>query len=242
MKKLLTLVFGAALFVVDKPATAEEKPHADSATYEILLKDIWGNVSSDCQPLRKLEPAYFIYRDTPENIKRYESLTSEQLAEISRKAEDSYNIRIERAMRSLDASKENGRSGFAVVGHGREALKGVFEVLVKGEKPANHFKKDTNISIVFFSYPAQPLVSMNRVDVSQSTIDIRYSLISHGALSITSALAIIPLSNMVDGKYHVKMIREPSSKRDETGFPPATAKLENQVICEDFEFVVGSDK
>lgn len=241
MKKVFLFILGAALSDMSQGAAADEKAQAGAAIREIPLGTIWGNVSSEAKPPRKLEPEYFIYRDTPENIKKYESLTAQQIAETSGKAEKSYNIQIERAMRSLDPSKSKLRFGFAVDGQARKALKGIYDVLVKNEKPADHFKRDTELSIVFFSFPAQPLVCVERVELSHSTIAVNYSLISHGALSITSALAIIPMGEMRDDKYYVAMIRNPSN-RDEAGFPPVAEKLEDQIICGNFEFVVGAEK
>lgn len=113
---------------------------------------------------------------------------------------------------------------------------------MKDQKPEEHFAADREVSLVFFSYPAQPSVAFERVERKGNTVQIRYALVSHGELSIATGLAIIPLNKLASGTYRVEMIRSPQSKLDPPGYPPVPTKLEQSIVCQNFGFIVDDKK
>jgi hypothetical protein len=212
----------------------------DSQTVVIPLNDIWGNISLQSRPLRSLEPEFFTYRDTPEKIEEFKQLSPEQIEALARKADDSLTKPIERAMSALIRSKETTpRPGFAVKGNGRDALKGVHDVLVRGRKTVDRFSPASDVSVVFFSYPTQPNVAFDRVERTRNKVTIYYMLLTHLAQNVSWRLAIIPLGKLPPGTYDVELIRSPKEKDvNEPNFPPVRPKLEDKIICKPFKFVV----
>jgi hypothetical protein len=102
------------------------------------------------------------------------------------------------------------RPGFAVVGTGREALRRTHAVLVNGEKPAESFELDTEISLAFFSYQTATYVHIQKVERRGNEIEIQYRFVGYGEKFVTAHLALIPLGKLLPGEYEVNMVQLPS--------------------------------
>ncbi len=190
--------------------------------------------------LRALEPELQIYRDTPENIKKYSDPVV--LEDTLRKLEQqSLVIPIERAMSELPIGKEiKPRAGFAVRGRDRAALTGVYRVLVQGKKPNKSFPADEEVSVVFFTAPAGFGVCLDCVVRRGNSIEIRYMLIPRGLLSVHSTLRLVPCGKLPSGEYQVKIIRSVSRENEfiRHGFPAVESVWENLIVCNPFRFTV----
>jgi hypothetical protein len=233
-------VFAVTVFVC--VGAHAEAPSDDPQAATVPLDQIIQG-SSGSRALRDLEPEFFVYRDTPETIAKYS--TPEGLKEIEkiqkRAAEHSLVYAIERAMLNMRPSADGTIGlGFAVRGSGRSALEGIHDVLVKGQEPQQRHSASKEVSIVFFSQPAQPYVRIHSVLRSGTRVEVRFILISHGHMSLTWNLALIPLGTLRPGDYHVEMVRmrELEEMSNELGFPRLEAGVENQIVCQNFRFSV----
>jgi hypothetical protein len=206
----------------------------------IPLREIWGNVAAESKPLRGLEPEFFVARNTAATIEKSKQLTPDDVEQIREKAEQSFTLPLEIAMSQLSRDA-NGKtkSGFAVKGTGREALQGAHAVLVKGEQASKQFDANEEVTIVFFAYPAQPGVGIERIQRIGNVITVTYFLRSHGLMTDTWRLALIPLGKLPEGKYRVELIRSSNeAQHNQKGFPPVEPKIEERIICSPFEFGV----
>lgn len=211
---------------------------SDSEKITIPLDDIWTNTSVGPKRLRDLEPDLLIYRDTPEKIKQYS--TPEAIAEVRRRAaKESLVLPIERAMQSRPIGEKVGPS-FAVEGIGRESRRGIYDVLVKGEKPKESFTEDTDLSLVFFTSKKQPSVILDQVTKKGKVIEIRYVLVPSGLGAMTGQFALIPLGKLSAGEYRVDIIRSREKEDDfnQRGFPLVDPKREPFIVSGPFSFVV----
>lgn len=218
---------------------ANDNPAAKPVT--IPIDEIWANEGREGRRLRDLEPDLFIYRDTPENIKKYSS--PQALQEAVERSKQSLVIPIERAMARMRATeKAKPRHGFAVAGIGRDALQGVHDVLVEGHDPSEFFRTGCDITIVFFSLPG-PGVTIDRVERKKQVISIYYVMHSGGKPAHTWNLSLVPVGKLSPGKYHVRMIRVPEKERRHPAFfPPIEPGRERDVVCRPFSFVVAAAK
>jgi hypothetical protein len=144
----------------------------------------------------------------------------------------------------MHATKDvDARSGFAVSGTSRDALNGVYEVLVEDREPQNVFRAGTEISIVFFSHPSQPHVGIDRVERRGGNVEIQYVLASHGLSSVTWHLSLIPLGKLPPGHYRVEMLRTANNQRfNQHGFPSIDSTWDRFIICGPFSFKVVDEK
>ena len=103
---------------------------AETETVTIPLDQISG---SGTRGLRALEPELFVDRDTPGKWEKFS--TPEGYEEMNQLAAKSLVLPIERAMRDMPSGKDTKvGSGFAVRGTGREAVQGIYDVLVKNRR------------------------------------------------------------------------------------------------------------
>jgi hypothetical protein len=210
----------------------------ESERIMIPLNEIWTNASIGPKRLRDLEPDLLIYRDTPEKIKEYS--TPEAIAEVRhRAAKESLVLPIEHAMQSQPIGEKVG-PGFAVEGIGRESLRGIYDVLAKGEKPKESFTEDSDLSLVFFTSKKQPSVVLDQVTRKGNLIEIRYVLVQSGRGAMTWQFALIPLGKLSAGEYRVDIIRSREREDDynRRGFPPVDPKREPFIVSGPFSFVV----
>lgn len=218
----------------------QEKPNGE--VVEIPLERIRRGAPGSRQ-LRDLEPELFVYRDTPEKIARYSTREGRaELEEIVRRAkEESLVLAIEHAMSALSTGKSTKpAAGFAVKGIDRAALQGVYDVLVKGEEPTDLFRAGNDVSVVFFAYPVQPRVGLDRIELVDGKVRIHYMLLSHGSRSVSWYLALIPCGKLPPGQYRVEMVRSSAKEKEynQREFPPVEAGAEVHIVCRPFSFTV----
>lgn len=206
----------------------------------IPIESIWSNGSVGKNILRRLEPDLLVYRDSPENIK---TLNSPDALKLQReKAKKSLVLQIEKALRKLPPAspKVTPAPGFVVRGTGREALPGIVDALVKEEKSEDKFKAKDELSLVFFSYPAQPGVGIESVEIRDSSINVTFFLTSHGLPTINPTLYLIPLGKLPPGTYEVDLLRSAKEgDQNQAGFPPVDSGVEKYTVCKPFKFTVG---
>jgi hypothetical protein len=194
---------------------------------------IWHYATIGPNKLRDLEPEYF----TKDPNRRY---SAEELKQLAARGQRSLNAQIERAMHALPADENRRtRPGFAVKGTGREALQGIYDVIVKGKAPESSFPSGDSVSVVFLSYPAQPYVAVDRVIRRGFNVNIHFILVSHSELDMSWNLALISLDRLAPGRYHVKNIRSRKERQfNERGMPPVSPNAEEKIVCKSFEFEV----
>lgn len=223
------------------------------AAFAIALTSLVANTEAEVIPLeqvigfgrgglRTLEPELHIYRDTPEKIKKYS--TPEGIEEMKRLSEKSLVLQIEKAFYEL-SRKENAKAGrgFAVPGRNRDALPEVHRVAVKGETPRKAIATGKEISLLFFTCPTTPIVSIERIERTGTTVNISYTMYSQRRQLCRSKLLLIPCGKLLPGKYRVKMQRLPATKANGLagGLPPVQEGLEDRIVCKPFSFIVSKE-
>lgn len=226
-----------AALLMASTASAEEASPVTSRS--IPIESIWSNGSLGKMVLRRLEPDLLVYRDTPENIKKYSS--PEAIQKQREKAKQSLVLRIEKALRELPLAgpKVTPEPGFVVQGTGREALPGIVDVLVEGKKPNDKFSSKGELSLVFFSHPAYPGVGIESVKIKETSINVTFFLTTHSSPTVGPTLYLIPLGKLPPGTYEVRMNRSVKEVTyNPAGFPPIPAGVESGMVCKPFEFTV----
>jgi hypothetical protein len=238
-----SIFFAAVVGLFASAAHAEEIPlkseSASVTTRSIPIDSIWYYGSVGEMSLRRLEPDLLVFRDTPENIKKYSS--PEALKEQREKAKRSLVLKIEKALRGLPIAdpKITPAPGFVVQGTGREALQGIVNVLVEKKKPEGEFSSKDELSLVFFIHPTGVGTGIESVEVEGNSINITYFLTSNSTLLSNPRLYLIPLGELPAGKYTVNMARPANeASRNQPGFPPIPAGVEKYTVCRPFDFVV----
>lgn len=226
-----------AALLMASTASAEETSPVTSRS--IPIESIWSKGSLGKMVLRRLEPDLLVYRDTPENIKKYSS--PEAIKQQREKAKQSLVLQIEKALRELPLAspKVTPGPGFVVRGTGREALPGIVDVLVEGNKPNDKFSSKDELSLIFFSHPAYPGVGIESVEIKETSINVTFFLTTHSSPTVDPTLYLIPLGKLPPGTYDVGMNRSAKEGTcNPAGFPPIAAGVENYMVCKPFEFIV----
>jgi hypothetical protein len=199
------------------------------AVQTITLDQIWAFEMPGTHDIRELEPDKFgeSTRNLPSN-ERFKLL------------DESLTFQIRAALKRDNSAKAGMvRDGFAVIGTGREALDGAYNVFVKDQKPSSSFPLDSNVTLVFYSRLAGQYVHIDEVKKETNTIEIRYQFVPHLTTNSTWHLALIPVGKLPIGKYQVK-ITQSSGGKDKTGhlvggLPTSEAQ---RIVCGSFSFSV----
>lgn len=201
---------------------------------EIPLESIWGLDLRGPRPLRELEPEYF------DPMKPGVEYSADDIAAMKQSAENAMTRQLEREMLKLSPHVDRPmKRGFAVSGTGRDALKGVHNVLVSGRKPSAVLSSEGEVCAVFFSYPSQVGVSLDHVERNENKVQIYYLLTARGQQSMDAQLWVIPLGMLISGDYEVQLIRSPKDKGlNPKGLPLVDEKLEQRIVCRPFKFTV----
>jgi hypothetical protein len=111
--------------------------------------------------------------------------------------------------------KSPAKPGFAVSGHGHDALKAAHAVLVKGERPQTKFSKNEPISLVFFTHHCGEL-RFKRIEQSRHKVTIHYEFFSRfpGIATAGSNIALIPIVASEGGDLFIDIVRVPSTSAD----------------------------
>jgi hypothetical protein len=99
---------------------------------------------------------------------------------------------------------------FVVQGEGQEALKNAAEVLVCNEPRPKAVPLGEAVSLVFYSHPAPGYVHLDSVSLSGDEITINYKVVIHAEAVTTAHFALIPLRDLSEGKYTVKLNQVPA--------------------------------
>jgi hypothetical protein len=182
---------------------------------------------------RELEPE--IFRVSPEKKDYYK--TAEGGRELTQRYERSMLYQIDRAISSM-LNKTEVRQGFAVEGTDREAIKEVYDVLVKGKKSAERFSTETEVTVVFFARPKQPGIRLDKIERKRNEVEIRYMFIPNTGGILTHYLALIPLGKLPASEYQVKTVRLTEKEPQRDYVPSPELGIEKQLVCRPFSFVV----
>lgn len=147
---------------------------------------------------------------------------------------------IRRALRpaSNDVKQPPPRTGFAVVGEGRDALLRASE-LITSDKVPDSFPPNAELSIAFLSRETGSYVHLDRVDRKDNVIEVRYRFVPHLSTDVTEHFALIPMGVLSPGKYQVKYIQLPMDQSIVKTSPPQTnPDWEKDLICKPFSFTI----
>ncbi len=133
----------------------------------------------------------------------------------------------------------NAKTGFAVVGTGKEALDNAYKVLVKDAKRDTSFPFGSNITLVFFSKFAGQYVHLDRIQLRGNEIEVGYQAVPHITADSTWHLALIPVGELPIGKYEVEIGQVPGGK-DKTGhfIGGFSASVAQRIVCRSFSFSI----
>lgn len=137
-----------------------------------------------------------------------------------------------------DAEKEAG-VGFAVQGVGHEALRKTYDIVVAGEDVPRELPADSELSVVFLSRQYPFYVHVHKVEREGNEITVYYHFSPHMEFEETQHFALIPVSKLLPGTYHVRVLRSPR-KIDyrRLMLSPAPKDAEHRVVFQSFTFVV----
>jgi hypothetical protein len=131
---------------------------------------------------------------------------------------------------------EKSRNAFVVVGKGADALKNAAKVFSDKRLQVNNFQLNTELSLVWFAHMCGRYVRLVSVERSQYLIDVKYQFVSHQTAEMTTHFAIIPLGQLTEGTYQVKIQQlEPI---DERGRPAGRLRDPKRIVSNSFSFVV----
>ncbi|MAT70332.1 MAG: hypothetical protein CMJ58_12505 [Planctomycetaceae bacterium] len=173
---LLPIAASAGERIADtSTATSECSPAADD-TREIPLKRVWALDMPGTQSVRRIDWV---------------------------RPQDSMVDPIRAKLRKSKLSQLP--PGFVVRGTGREALKNVYRVLVRGEDPLASHSDANELSIVFLARLSSRYVHLKEVKVSTSDhkVCLTYTLVTHETQELTEHFAIIPVGVLPEGRYEV---------------------------------------
>jgi hypothetical protein len=220
------VLIGACFFCGNALAAAQEN---QTEAVEISLKEVWAYDMPGTRDIRELEPDNF-----GERTRRLPS------AERFRLLGDSMVDQIRVALRR-DGSAKGGppQAGFAVIGTGREALEGAYDVLVKDKNPDMSIPLDSNVTLVFFSRLAGQYVHLKRIERHDNKFEVGYQVVPHLTTNSTWHLALIPVGKLRIGKYQVQITQLPGGK-DKTGHLVGglSASEAQRIVCGSFSFSV----
>ena len=204
-----------------------------SQTVTIPLDQIWAVDMPGTHDVRELEPEKF--------GERTRSLPTDQRFKL---LDESMTDQIRVALRRDRPSKGSAAQvGFAVIGTGREALEGAYDVLAKKKRPEDSFPLDSNVTLAFFSHLAGQYVHLKRIERHDTKIEVGYQVVPHMTTNSTWHFALIPVGKLPIGKYEVQINQLPGGK-DKTGhfvggLPASEAQ---RIVCGLFSFSVVDQK
>lgn len=219
----------AIVALVGSCATAERHDAKSGGnTKTIALDQIWAYDMPGTHDIRELEPDKFGERTRSlPSADKFKLLNESMMDQI-------------RAALKRDRPPKDGKaqSGFAVIGTGREALEGAYEVLAKNKKPDVSFPPDSNVTLVFYSHSSGQYVHLNLVEKFGNRFEVGYQFVPHMTRDMTWHLALIPVGKLPIGKYQVE-ISQLASAKDKTGrLGGSSASDAQRIVCGSFSFSI----
>jgi hypothetical protein len=137
--------------------------------------------------------------------------------------------------------KEGMKAGseFVVIGTGKEALKNAHEVLTDKERKGIEkiLPKDSDLSLVFYSYSTGWQIQLSAVEQSPRRITIKYRIIAQRyGRSGHGRFALIPIGKLSEGTTNVKIEELPPM--DDKNQPMKLPQPAQRFICDSFTFEV----
>ncbi len=196
-------------FVVLWCASVSAEPPKDQAdTVTIPLDQIWAYQMPGTKDIRELEP--------------------ERGAIVGD---------IGRSLYRVPPRGDKAEAGFAVLGTGLEALRGVRAVMVEGKEPSKSFPVGSEVSVVFFSHAFGYGVHIYKVERRGNNVKVRYQFVPHRTKVMTVHFALIPLNELAPGQVRVEIIRSPMDDKYR-GFKPPDSASQSRVVSQSFRFVI----
>jgi hypothetical protein len=124
---------------------------------------------------------------------------------------------------------------FIVPGVGEEALKNAADVLVCNEPRPKGVPLGDPASLVFYSHPAPGYVQLDSIELSGALITINYRVAVHDTANVTAHFALIPLRDLSEGKYAVKL-NQVAAKGTRVAMPDP--KRTERAVCDPCSFLV----
>jgi hypothetical protein len=193
---------------------------------EIPLSEVWSIGFRETKQAAHLEPEFFGRREDRQG--------------------SHFNSMIFQISRTLSREKHSDtamRSGFAVLGEGREALEQIYAILVKGKTYQERFPQSSNVSAVFLTRQIG-FMHLTKIERVGSIFTINYCREPTASNPIISPkVAIIPLGELAPGTYRVEILGY--SKKPDSPKSPCELITEEGIknqVCKSFEFEVVGDK
>lgn len=101
------------------------------------------------------------------------------------------------------------------------------------------YPQGSDITLVFFSYPASYRIEIREIKRHEQTITVGYQAVPHHIADSTVHFALIPLKDLPAGTYQVnfEQLRMDNSFHKQ-GFMPMLREQERRLVCNDFSFRV----
>jgi hypothetical protein len=127
--------------------------------------------------------------------------------------------------------------GFAVAGHGLNALKEARAVLVGGRPRSASLPVGAQTSLVFYSFSYGAYIQLGRVEVSSDLAAIFYRVEPHKTKEVTAHLALVPLPPRTAGRLRVEI--KPMFDAQNPSAPDIDwPTVANDVVCHSFSVVI----
>jgi hypothetical protein len=219
------LIHGLALVLLMPRVASAEPPKQESKAVTIPLKEIWANQMPDT-------------RDIEELAKKQIKLTRRDLWSPIVNSIGGFPWR--------PRDGQPAKPGFVVEGVGLEAFRAAHLVLTGNEEPRRAISHGKQASLVFFSQPVQAGVELQKVELRDNLIELRYRFVSRMETYQTTHLALIPIANLPLGIYEVKVIQMPSVYKHGLRYVPVerpiNAELARRKISRSFSFEVTGER
>jgi hypothetical protein len=146
---------------------------------------------------------------------------------------------IRRVLSMPTAQGKDAKAAFVVLGTGLKAIHEAHAVLVDGKKPRETIPKDSEASVVFFSYEFGRYVHLHSVERHGNSIEIKYEFVPHKSKELTEHFAVMPLGKLPAGTLRVDIVELPMPQQlIAAGWKPISADVSRGVVCRSFSFVV----
>jgi hypothetical protein len=226
-----SLTCGFAIAVLWSAAAADDAPSEQSKDTTIQLDQIWGYNLPGTRDISGMP--------LPEGDETY----GQQLATLRSEREQ----HIEDIRRALSTKSPTQRALPSFV-YPRltdfYALRAIASQVLRDangrrrdQAVSNSFPAGEEFTLVFFSHPTSYYVRLKKVERQSNTFVVHYQFEPHTTPEATVHFALIPLSKLAAGEYHVDFRRVPEERKYlDAGFK--LVQDSSTVVCDPFSFKV----